>query len=88
MSDQGAGGCPPLQKLAGTVIVSPATSNADTGFARKGRIPAPIRPELTKGEKASRYADSGRSLVPARSPAAPVSDRNSTYRAILAGLAP
>jgi hypothetical protein len=26
MSDQEAGGCPPLQKRAGTVIVSPATS--------------------------------------------------------------
>ncbi len=26
MSDQGAVGCPPLQKLAGTVIVSPVTS--------------------------------------------------------------
>jgi hypothetical protein len=26
VSDQGAGGCPPLQKLAGTVIVSPTTS--------------------------------------------------------------
>ena len=26
VSDQGAGGCPPLQNRAGTVIVSPATS--------------------------------------------------------------
>ena len=26
MSDQEAGGCPPVQKLAGTVIVSPTTS--------------------------------------------------------------
>src|SRR4051812_13763880 len=40
LSDQGAGGCPPLQKLAGTVIVSPATSTipcSTSDFSVAGR---------------------------------------------------